>query len=110
MVEWPLVGLGLTTMDEMSGGGEDGNRALYIYPTSQLPRLLPQAGALVLVLLGVPFLPVLLWLGAIVWSFLLAAAMSEELYDWRGGQLIAGGLIPVVFQLLILLVYLTVSR
>jgi hypothetical protein len=36
--------------------------------------------------------------------------MSEELYDWRGGQLIAGGLIPVVFQLLILLVYLTVSR
>ncbi|KPV54423.1 hypothetical protein SE17_03845 [Kouleothrix aurantiaca] len=66
--------------------------------------------ALVLVLLGVPILPVLLWLGAIVWSFLLAAAMSEELFGWRGGQLIAGALIPVVLQLLTLLVYLFISR
>lgn len=110
MVEWPLVGLALTTLDESTGGGEEGNRALYLYPATQLPRLLPQAGALVLVLLGVPFLPVLLWLGAIVWSFLLAAALCEELYDWRGAQLIGSALIPVVFQLLILLVYLIVSR
>jgi hypothetical protein len=110
MLEWPLVGLALTMLDEMTGGGEEGNRAFYLYPTSQLPRLLPQLGALLLVLLGVPILPVLLWLGAIVWSFLLAAALSEELYDWRGGQLFAGGLIPVVFQLLILLAYLIVSR
>lgn len=110
LVEWPLVGIGLTTMDEMSGGGEEGNRALYLYPVSQMPRLLPQLGALVLVLLGVPFLPILLWLGAIVWSFLLTAAICEELYGWRGGQLAAGGLIPVVFQLLILLVYLFISR
>ena len=110
LVEWPIVGIALTTLDEMSGGGEEGNRALYLYPTSQLPRLLPQVGALVLVLLGVPILPVLLWLGAIVWSFLLAAAMSEELFGWRGGQLIAGALIPVVLQLLTLLVYLFISR
>jgi len=65
---------------------------------------------LVLVLIAVPFLPVLLWLVAIVWSFLLAAALCEELYDWRGGQLFAGGLVPVVFQLLVLLAYLVVSR
>ena len=110
MLEWPLVGLALTTLDDMTGGGEEGYRAFYLYPTIQLPRLLPQIGALVLVLLGVPFLPVLLWLGAIVWSFLLAAAVCEALYDWRGGQLFAGGLIPVVFQLLILLAYLIVSR
>jgi len=110
MLEWPLVGLVLTMLDEMTGGGEEGNRAFYLYPTSQLPRLLPQAGALLLVLLGVPILPVLLWLGAIVWSFLLAAALCEELYDWRGGQLFGGGLVPVVFQLLVLLAYLVVSR
>jgi hypothetical protein len=110
LLEWPLVGLALTMLDEMTGGGEEGNRAFYLYPTSQLPRLLPQWGALILVLLGVPILPVLLWLGAIVWSFLLAAALCEELYDWRGGQLFAGGLIPVVFQLLVLLAYLVVSR
>ncbi len=110
MLEWPLTALALQTLDDMTGGGEEGYRGFYLYPTIQLPRLLPLFVALLMVLLGVPFLPVLLWLGAIVWSFLLAAGMAEALYDWRGGQLFAGGLIPVVFQLLILLAYLVVNR
>jgi hypothetical protein len=110
LLEWPLTALALQTLDDMTGGGEEGYRGFYLYPTIQLPRLLPLFVALLMVLLGVPFLPVLLWLGAIVWSFLLAAGMAEALYDWRGGQLFAGGLIPVVFQLLILLAYLVVNR
>jgi hypothetical protein len=110
LLEWPLTALALQTLDDMTGGGEEGYRGFYLYPTIQLPRLLPLFVALLMVLLGVPFLPVLLWLGAIVWSFLLAAGLAEALYDWRGGQLFAGGLIPVVFQLLILLAYLVVNR
>jgi hypothetical protein len=110
MLEWPLVALTMTTIDDMTGGGEEGYRGFYLYPTIQLPRLLPLVGALIMVLLGVPFLPVLLWLGAIGWSFLLAAGMCESLYEWRGGQLFAGGLVPVVFQLVILLAYLIVNR
>jgi hypothetical protein len=109
ILEWPLTALALQTLDDMTGGGEEGYRGFYLYPLIQLPRLLPLFVALLMVLLGVPFLPVLLWLGAIVWSFLLAAGLAEALYDWRGGQLIAGGLIPVVFQLLILLAYLVVN-
>jgi hypothetical protein len=110
LLEWPLTALALQTLDDMTGGGEEGYRGYYLYPTIQLPRLLPLFVALLMVLLGVPFLPVLLWLAAIVWSFLLAAGLAEALYDWRGGQLFAGGLIPVVFQLLILLAYLVVNR
>jgi hypothetical protein len=110
LLEWPLTALALQTLDDMTGGGEEGYRGYYLYPTIQLPRLLPLFVALLMVLLGVPFLPVLLWLAAIVWSFLLAAGLAEALYDWRGGQLFAGGLIPVVFQLLILLGYLVVNR
>jgi hypothetical protein len=110
LLEWPLTALALQMLDDMTGGGEEGYRSFYLYPTIQLPRLLPLFVALLMVLLGVPFLPVLLWLGAIVWSFLLAAGLAEALYDWRGGQLFAGGLIPVVFQLLILLAYLVVNR
>jgi len=72
--------------------------------------LLPLVGALIIVLLGVPLLPVLLWLVAIGWSFLLAAGLWEALYDWRGGLLLAGGLVPVAFQLLILLGYVVVPR
>jgi hypothetical protein len=110
LLEWPLVCLVSVILDEMTGGGEEANRSFYLYPLTQLPRLLPLAGALIMILLGVPILPVLFWIGAIVWSFLLAAGLWEALYDWRSGQLLAGGLVPVVFQLLILLAYLVVLR
>lgn len=110
LLEWPLVCLATLMLDEMTGGGEEGYRAFYLYPLAQLPRLLPLVGALIMVLLGVPFLPVLFWLGAIVWSFLLAAGIWEGLYNWSGAQLLTGGLVPVVFQLLILLAYLVALR
>jgi hypothetical protein len=110
LLEWPLVCLISVILDEMSGGGEEGNRAFSLYPMTQLPRLLPLAAALLTVLLGIPLLPVLFWLGAIGWSFLLAAGLWEALYGWRSGQLLAGGLIPVFFQLLILLAYMIVLR
>ena len=110
LLEWPLVCLVSLALDEMTGGGEEGNRVFYLYPMVQLPRILPLAGALLMVLLGVPFLPVLLWIVAIGWSFLLAAGLWGALYDWSGGQLLAGGLVPVFFQLLILLAYLITFR
>jgi hypothetical protein len=110
LLEWPLVGLLSVILDEMSGGGEEGNRGFYLYPLTQLPRLLPLTAALITVLLGIPVLPVLFWIGAIGWSFLLAAGLWEALYGWRSAQLLAGGLIPVVFQLLILLAYTIVLR
>ncbi len=106
MLEWPVICLAAQLLDDATGGGEEGARPFYLYPTVQLPRVLPLLGALLMTLLGIPYLPVLLWLGAIVWSFLLAAGLWESLYQWRGGQLLAGGLLPAVFQLLILLAYL----
>ncbi|HEU5012326.1 MAG TPA: hypothetical protein VFT66_07265 [Roseiflexaceae bacterium] len=106
MLEWPVICLAAQLLDDATGGGEEGARPFYLYPTVQLPRVLPLLGALLVTLLGIPYLPVLLWLGAIVWAFLLAAGLWEALYQWRGGQLLAGGLLPAVFQLLILLSYL----
>jgi hypothetical protein len=108
LLEWPLVAIVSIVLDEMSGGGEEGNRAVYLYPLVQLPRALPLLGALIMTLLAAPLLPSLLWLAAIGWSFLLAAGLWGALYDWRGGQLLAGGLAPVVFQLFILIGYLIV--
>ncbi len=108
MLEWPVMALAASTFDEMSGDGEDGNRPFYLYPPTQLPRVIPLAGALMFTLLGVPALPVLLWLAAIGWSFVLAAGLWSALYDWRGSQLLLGGVVPVVFQLLVLLAYLFV--
>lgn len=108
MLEWPVVALAASTYDDMSGGGEEGNRPFYLYPATQLPRVIPLAFAIVFTLLGVPVLPILLWLTAIGWSFLLAAGLWSTLYDWRGSQLVVGGLVPVIFQLLLLLAYLFV--
>lgn len=108
LLEWPLVVITSIVLDEMTGGGEEGNRAVYLYPPVQLPRTLPLLGALLLTLVGVPVVPTLLWLAAIGWSFLLAAGLWGALYDWRGGQLLTGGLVPAVFQLFILVGYLIV--
>ncbi|MBC8160563.1 MAG: hypothetical protein H7Z42_05015 [Roseiflexaceae bacterium] len=106
LLEWPVVALSATTLDEMSGDGEEGNRPFYLYPFTQLPRLIPLGFALLAALLGIPALPILLWLAAIGWSFVLAAGLWSALYDWRGSQLLLGGVVPVVFQLLVLLAYL----
>lgn len=103
-----LVSLAAVALDEMSGGGEDGLRPLYLYPQVQQPRLFLMLAALIVLLLGAQPLASLLWLGAIGWSFWLAAGLWSALYDWRGGQLIGGGLIPVVFQLILLIGYLVV--
>ena len=83
LLEWPLVCLISVILDEMTGGGEEGNRAFLLYPVTQLPRLLPLAGALIMVLLGVPILPVLFWIGAIGWSFLLASALTVSGDLWN---------------------------
>lgn len=110
MLEWPLVGLLSVLLDENTGGGEEGYRALALYPTSQLPRLLPLLAALIALIVGVPVLPALLWIGAIALSYWLAAGLFEALYDWRGSQAILGGIMPVIWQLLLLLGFLLATR
>lgn len=110
LLEWPLVSLVAMTLDETSGGGDEGYRPLYLYPYVQLPRLLIMTAAIIATLLAIPVLPIVLWLVAVGWSFLLTTGLWGELYDWRGGQLIAGGLLPVAFQLLVIVAYLVVLR
>lgn len=111
LLEWPIVCIGMQALDEMGGDSEEGARALYLYPLVQLPRLIPLGVALLLSLLGLPLaVALLLWLAAIGWSFLLSAGLWEALYDWRGTQLLTGGLVPVAFQLLLLTAYLVVLQ
>lgn len=110
MLEWPLVSLISVVLDENTGGGEEGYRALALYPTSQLPRLLPLLAALLLALPGLPVLPTIAWIAAIAWAFWLAAGLFEALYEWRGSQSILGGLLPVLWQLLLLIGYLVATR
>jgi hypothetical protein len=110
VLEWPLVAIVSLLIDDNTGGGEEGYRALYVYPSSQLPRLLPMVAALALQVVGAPALPALLWIGAIVWAFWLASGLFEQLYEWQGSQAILGGVLPVVWQLLLLLGFLLATR
>jgi hypothetical protein len=110
ILEWPIVSMIAMTLDESFGRSSEGYRSLYLYPYSQLPRMLPLTVALLFILLGIPVLPTLLLLGAIIWSFLLAAGLWEGLYQWHGSKLMISGAIPVVYQLLILLVFMVLSR
>lgn len=110
MLEWPIVALSTLLLDDNTGGGDEGYRALYVYPASQLPRVLPLAAALIFTIVGAPILPGLLWVAAIVWAFWLAAALWEALYEWQGTQAILGGLVPVIWQLLLLVGFLIATR
>ncbi|MCG8352745.1 MAG: hypothetical protein MI924_33695 [Chloroflexales bacterium] len=112
MLEWPLVSLVSVLLDETGGsGGEEGYRAVYLYPAAQLPRLLPWIALLTLLVAGVPLLLlVVLWIGALAWSFLLAAGLWEKLYGWKGSLSLLGGLLPVLWQLITLLILLLVQR
>ena len=110
LLEWPLIALLAPWLDDSTGGGEEGQRPLYLYPASQLPRVLTGCAALLLLALGVPVLPVIALIAGIGWSFLLAAGLWEALYSWRGNQLLLGGLAPAAYQLIVLLVYLVTQR
>lgn len=110
VLEWPLVAIVSLLIDDNTGGGEEGYRALYVYPSSQLPRLLPLVAALAFQVVGAPALPALLWIAAIVWAFWLAAGLFEQLYEWQGTQAILGGVLPVVWQLLLLFGFLLATR
>ncbi len=110
MLEWPLIALISVALDDATGGGEEGYRAVYLYPTSQLPRILAMFGALALLTLNVPVLPIIAWIAAIAWSYFLASALWKALYEWGGSLAVLGGLIPTLWQLLVLLGFLLVQR
>lgn len=110
VLEWPIVSLLSIVLDENTGGGEEDYRALYLYPTSQLPRIIPLSAALLFQVVGMPVFPLIAWIAAIVWAFYLAAGLWETLYEWRGSQTILGGLLPVIWQLLLLLGFLLSGR
>ncbi|GAB4446560.1 MAG: hypothetical protein OHK0015_49950 [Chloroflexi bacterium OHK40] len=110
MLEWPLAALVSLVLDDTTGGGEEGYRALYLYPVSQLPRVIPLLVALLLQIVGVPVLPTLAWVAAIAWAYWQASGLFETLYEWRGSQAVLGGLLPVVWQLLLLIGFLVATR
>lgn len=109
MLEWPVVSLSSVLLDERTGGGEEGLRALYLYPQSQLPRMLPLLAAILFELLRLPLLPILAWIVAIAWSYWLMSELCTQLYEWKGSQVILGGLLPVLWQLLVLILFLVLT-
>jgi hypothetical protein len=110
MLEWPIVALSTLLLDDKTGGGEEGYRALYVYPAAQLPRVIPLVAALILTIVGLPILPPLLWVAAIVWAFWQTSTLWEVLYEWDSTQAMLGGLIPVIWQLLLLIGFLVATR
>lgn len=100
ITEWPLASFLASSMDQVVGAGNKGYQGLYVYPTAQLPRLLPLLLAILLTLMGFPNLAMLAWVAGIAWSGLLTAGLWEALYGWRGMALLGGSFMTVFFQLL----------
>lgn len=100
ITEWPLASFLASSLDQVAGAGNKGYRGLYMYPTAQLPRLLPLGFAILLTLMGFPTLAMVAWIVGIAWSGLLTAGLWESLYGWRGAPLLGGSIMTVFFQLL----------
>jgi hypothetical protein len=103
LTEWPLASFLASSMDQIAGAGNKGYQGLYMYPTAQLPRLLPLVLAIVLTLMGFPTLAIVAWGAGIAWSGLLTAGLWEALYGWRGPVLLGGSVMTVFFQILTLI-------
>ncbi|HEY1016999.1 MAG TPA: hypothetical protein VGE07_30070 [Herpetosiphonaceae bacterium] len=105
LIEWPLASMLAQVLENNQDDDAHKARPFYLYPLIQLPRFLVLVLALLLLLLGVPILPALLWFGAAIWSFLLTAGLWEGLYGWHGTQLLAMGAVPAIYQLVTLIAY-----
>lgn len=103
LAEWPLASMVAQSVDQMVGTGTKGYTGLYLYPTAQLPRLLPICLAMLLMLLGFSNLALVALALSIAWSCILTAGLWEALYGWHGVPLAAGAATTVGFQLLTLL-------
>jgi hypothetical protein len=101
LLEWPLVGL--IAMIMYGTSGTDQEQVFALYPRIQMPRLLPMLLALVSLLINIPWLAALFWLLALVIAYWVTAALWVEVYEREGVQAITGGLLPVVWQLIIML-------
>ncbi len=103
ITEWPLASFLSSSIDQIVGVGNKGYQGLYLYPTAQLPRVLPLVLAVLLTLMGFPTLAMIAWGAGIAWSGLLTAGLWEALYGWRGPVLLAGSIMTVFFQILTLI-------
>lgn len=102
ITEWPLASFMASSLDQVVGAGNKGYQGLYMYPTAQLPRLLPLGIAVLLTMMGFPTLALVAWAAGIAWSGLLVAGLWEALYGWRGLPLLGGSFMTIFFQILTL--------
>lgn len=109
LLEYPIAAAVAQFSERNMDGDAHLARPFYLYPTAQLPRIVVMLGALLLLVLNVPLLPVLLWIGAAIWSFLLTAGLWEGLYGWSGGKLLGIGAIPAIIQVLALMMWASMS-
>ena len=109
LLEWPVVSFLASAFDDSTGGGEEKSRVFLLYPFSQLPRILPLLVALLFILIGFPLLGILVWLGAIAWSYWLARRLWTVLYSWKESEAMIAGLISPIWQLIVLLIFLVLT-
>ena len=106
LLEWLLTAGLAKALEQNSDVDAHRNRPLYIYPIVQSPRILPLLGGLILVLLGLPWLAALVWIGTAFWSFLLTAGLWDSMYGWDSTKFFVMGAVPAVYQLIMMLVWL----
>ncbi|WP_322510487.1 hypothetical protein [Chloroflexus sp.] len=105
LLEWPLVVLVSIIIHGNFDNDEEQARIFAFYPLVQMPRLLPLLLALISLIVNLPWLAAIFWLAALVIAYWVTAALWVEVYEWDGAQVILGGLLPVIWQLFVMVAF-----
>ncbi len=102
LIEWPLVVLIALILHGSLDSEHEQIRTFAFYPLVQRSRLLPMILALISLIGNLPWLAVICWLIALALAYWATAALWVELYEWDGAQAVLGGLLPVFWQMLVM--------
>ncbi|MDW8403466.1 hypothetical protein [Chloroflexus sp.] len=105
LLEWPLVVLVSIIIHGNFDSDEEQARIFAFYPLVQMPRLLPLLLALISLIVNLPWLAAIFWLAALTIAYWVTAALWVEVYEWDGTQVILGGLLPVIWQLFVMVAF-----
>ncbi|MFN3373682.1 MAG: hypothetical protein ACK44M_08970, partial [Chloroflexus sp.] len=102
LLEWPLVVLISLIIHGVLDNDQEQAHIFTFYPLVQMPRLLPLLLALICLIINLPWLAAILWLASLAIAYWVTAALWVDVYEWEGAQAILGGLLPVIWQLFVM--------
>ncbi|WP_298817014.1 hypothetical protein [Chloroflexus sp.] len=105
LLEWPLIVLISIIIHGDLANDQHQSHIFAFYPLAQMPRMLFMLLAVGFIIVNLPWLAAIAWLASLALAYWTTAALWVRVYEWDGTQAIAGGLMPVFWQMFVMLTF-----